>query len=256
MRIFISPEHFTQQHNIKVPADKAHYIITVLRSKEGDPVEIIDGKGKAFEAIITGITKKDVVIDLRRELPVDAESPAHLVLCQGMLKGEKMDLVVQKATELGVKEIVPLITERCIVRATRKVQRWSTIAEEAAEQCGRAFIPIVHEPVEFSSLFTVHGSQQMRGFVFWEEGGVPLREAFQKVSDSPIHPFPHLPIHLIIGPEGGLTAAEVKSAEARGLIRTSLGSRTLRAETAAIVSVALVQFLVENREKLPVTNGQ
>ncbi|MEW6115967.1 MAG: 16S rRNA (uracil(1498)-N(3))-methyltransferase [Nitrospirota bacterium] len=256
MRIFIAPEHIQRQHDIKVPADKAHYIISVLRSRVGDPIEIIDGRGKAFEAIITGITRRDVVVDLRRELPANAESPAYLVLCQGMLKGEKMDLVVQKATELGTKEIIPLITERCIVRATRKVQRWSTIAEEAAEQCGRAFIPIVHEPEELNSWLMAHSSSQLKGFIFWEEGGVPLREAFQKVSDYLILPSTHSPIHLIIGPEGGLTAAEIKSAEARGLIRTSLGSRTLRAETAAIVSMALVQFLVENREKLPVTNGQ
>ena len=243
MRIFVPPEDIAKKESIKLNEDKSHYLISVLRCKKGDTISVIDGKGKAYEAGVVEISKKHVFINILRETVLDTESPLNLILCQGILKGEKMDMVIQKATELGVKEIIPLITERCIVKETRKVKRWQKIAEEAAEQCGRAVIPTIHEPVEFGLLFTVHCSQQMNGFIFWEEGGLSLKDAISKLA---IHPFTHSPIHLLVGPEGGFTSEEVKLAEDHGFIRTTLGKRTLRAETAAIVSVALVQFLLES----------
>jgi len=243
MRIYIPPEDIEKQQGIKLNADKSHYLTSVLRCKRGDRISVVDGKGKACEAEIVEISKKHVFINILSETALDTESALNLILCQGIPKGEKMDMVVQKATELGVKEIIPLITERCVVKETRKVKRWQKIAEEAAEQCGRTIIPTVHEPVEFGLLFTVHCSQQMNGFIFWEEGGLSLKDAISKLA---IHPFTDSPIHLFVGPEGGFTAEEVKLSEEHGLIRTTLGKRTLRAETAAIVSVALVQFLLES----------
>lgn len=225
-----------------MPSEKAHYLISVLRCKRGDGIEVIDGKGKAYNAEIAEISKRDVFINITSEISLDNESPLNLVLCQAMLKGEKMDLVVQKAAELGVKEIIPLITERSLVKETRKVKRWQKIAEESAEQCGRAVIPVIHEPVEFCSWLMAHSSKQMNGFVFWEEGGLPLSEAISKL---PFHPSTHSLIHLFVGPEGGLASQEIERAEEHGLIRTTLGRRILRAETAAIVSVALVQHLME-----------
>ncbi len=243
MRIYIPPEDIEKQQGIKLNADKSHYLTFVLRCKRGDRISVVDGKGKACEAEIVEISKKHVFINILSETALDTESALNLILCQGIPKGEKMDMVVQKATELGVKEIIPLITERCVVKETRKVKRWQKIAEEAAEQCGRTIIPTVHEPVEFRLLFTVHCSQQMNGFIFWEEGGLSLKDAISKLA---IHPSTHSPIHLLVGPEGGFTSEEVKLAEDHGFIRTTLGKRTLRAETAAIVSVALVQFLLES----------
>ncbi len=243
MRIYIPPEDIEKQQGIKLNADKSHYLTFVLRCKRGDRISVVDGKGKACEAEIVEISKKHVFINILSETALDTESALNLILCQGIPKGEKMDMVVQKATELGVKEIIPLITERCVVKETRKVKRWQKIAEEAAEQCGRTIIPTVHEPVEFRLLFTVHCSQQMNGFIFWEEGGLSLKDAISKLA---IHPSTYSPIHLLVGPEGGFTSEEVKLAEDHGFIRTTLGKRTLRAETAAIVSVALVQFLLES----------
>lgn len=246
MRIYIPPEDIEKQQGIKLNADKSHYLISVLRCKNGDVITIIDGKGKAYEAEVADIVKKHVFINIVHETALDTESTLNLILCQGILKGEKMDLVIQKTTELGAKEIIPLITERCIVKETRKVKRWQKIAEEAAEQCGRTMIPEVHEPIDISSLFTVYGLPQMNGFIFWEEGGMSLKEAVLKISSSPIHPFTDSPIHLFVGPEGGFTAEEVKLAERNGLIRTSLGKRILRAETAAIVAITLVQNMLED----------
>lgn len=240
MTIFVPPEYLTKRSMIKVPEDKARYILSVLRKRLGDTIRVIDGKGKCYEAKISHISKKDVFIDIVSETPLNTESLLNLVLCQGILKGEKMDLVIQKATELGIKEIIPLYTERCLVKKTSKIKRWQKIAEEASEQCGRAYIPKIHEPIDIKSFLL--SLNRFNGFVFWEEGGISLKDAFYKIVD-----LTRSLIYIIIGTEGGLTYNEVRLAEERGFIRTTLGKRILRAETAAIVSVALIQFLVEEK---------
>ncbi|MEW6738483.1 MAG: 16S rRNA (uracil(1498)-N(3))-methyltransferase [Nitrospirota bacterium] len=262
MRIFVLPEDIAKKEGIKLNADKSHYLISVLRCKKGDVITIIDGKGKAYEAEVAEIAKGNVLITVINEIQLDTESSLNLILCQGILKGEKMDLVIQKTTELGVKEIIPLITERCVVKETRKVKRWQKIAEEAAEQCGRTVIPTVHEPIEYRNALCVMSDEYkkfllthhdlpitdygLNGFIFWEEGGLALKEAIKKLLPSPSLHNSNTPIFVFVGPEGGFTAEEVKLSEEHGLIRTTLGKRTLRAETAAIVSVALVQFLLES----------
>ncbi|HEX8948706.1 MAG TPA: 16S rRNA (uracil(1498)-N(3))-methyltransferase [Dissulfurispiraceae bacterium] len=244
MTIFIPPQDISRRKGIRLSADKSRYLITVLRAKKGDAIAVIDGRGRAYNARIAEIEKKDVYVDIVREVPADLESPARLVLCQGILKGEKMDLVIQKATELGVKGITPLVTDRCLVRETRKTKRWAKIAEEAAEQCGRALIPEIHEPATLHAWLESRGSSPIRGLVFWEEGGLPLSEAIRKIGSVPADS----PFHLLVGPEGGLASEEVERAVAHGFIRATLGKRILRAETAAIVSVALVQFLLGEKE--------
>lgn len=260
MRIYIPPEDIHQKEKIKLSSDKSHYLITVLRCGQGDMITVIDGRGNAYESKISKITKKDVFINVVSEITEDRESSLNLILCQGILKGEKMDMVVQKATELGIKEIIPVITERAVVRDTRRLKRWRKIAEESVEQCGRTIIPVIHEPVEFKQLFRKSGQgvgvtgyqgigaeEKIYGFIFWEEGGVSLREAIQRIRNQDAgYRIQDSPIHIFIGPEGGLTSGEVKMAEEKGLVRTTLGKRILRAETASIISVALVLFLLEN----------
>ncbi|MBZ0155967.1 MAG: 16S rRNA (uracil(1498)-N(3))-methyltransferase [Alphaproteobacteria bacterium] len=250
MTIFIPPDDIAKRKGISLSADTSRYLSSVLRSKTGDPVTVIDGRGRAYAAVVSSLSKGVVAVDITGEIFPDTEPPVPLVLCQGILKGEKMDLVVQKTTELGVREIVPVISERCLVKETRKVKRWQKIAEEAAEQCGRAVIPRIHEPVE---LLSVPEERGIRGLVFWEQGGMLLREAFAKVKQhcdgaglpesGPLSP---APFYLLVGPEGGFSREEVERAEARGLVRTTLGRRVLRAETAAIVSVALIVYLSES----------
>ncbi|MEW5745047.1 MAG: 16S rRNA (uracil(1498)-N(3))-methyltransferase [Nitrospirota bacterium] len=253
MRIALSPEAIAQRIDISLPPDTSRYLLSVLRCSKGDRIEVIDGKGKAYDAEITGMTKREVRIAILGERQAAAEPPVPLFLCQGVLKGEKMDMVIQKATELGVKEIVPLIAERSLVRETRKVQRWGKIAEEAAEQSGRAVIPLVREPMTFAAFFSLQRAESLRGMIFWERTGLPLREALSRIAlppgsssgDPSLHPYGSSPLHLFIGPEGGFSIDEVHRAEAQGIVPVTLGSRILRAETAAIVAVALVQFILE-----------
>jgi len=273
VRIII-PKKEIQKNRITLSGEKARYLISVLRCSAGDELQVFDGEGSLYKSKITGIENKKVVIDLLKQISLNAESPLNLILVQGILKGEKMDMVIQKATELGVKEIIPAITERSQIRHTRKVDRWRKIAEEASKQSGRTIIPVVHEPMEFSNFINNitppspplnlrGGREGLRGFIFWEEGGLPLKEAIQKgvgdwglgISDKPT-PNPHQPIpvftnpqsqnpnpcFIAVGPEGGFSKEEVNLAVSKGLVAVSLGRRILRAETAAISAVALVQF--------------
>jgi 16S rRNA (uracil1498-N3)-methyltransferase len=225
-----------QAGTVTLRDDKARYLSTVLRCRKGDPLIVKDNKGNAFAAKITGITGKEVTIEIldnRQEL--DTESPLGITLLQGILKGEKMDFVIQKATELGVKEILPVATERSQVRETRKLPRWRKIAEEASRQSGRDMIPLIHEPAEFSSLFDGTTPHPGGGIVFWEQGGEDLRSILNTFRGA------HQ-ISLFTGPEGGFSEGEIKGASAGGFVAATLGKRTLRAETAAVAAVSIVQF--------------
>ena len=254
-RIYI-PDISAKENRISITGDNARYLVSVLRCKKGDELTVFDGKGNCLKTNILKADRREVIADVLEKFTCHTESPVNITLMQGLLKGQKMDMVIQKTTELGVKEIMPVITERSQAKETRKVSRWRKIAEEASRQSGRTFIPTIHEPVEFNQFLgnvgklkgsgeTVkRGLGEMIGIIFWEEGGLSLKEAVHKFSSSPIHRVSDSPIHLLIGPEGGFTKKEVTSAEGKGFIVTSLGKRILRAETAAISAIALVQFLL------------
>ncbi|HMK44100.1 MAG TPA: 16S rRNA (uracil(1498)-N(3))-methyltransferase [Dissulfurispiraceae bacterium] len=238
MRIFIPPAEIMQKSSVRLSEQKAHHLTTVLRAKKGDRVTVFDGSGRVYDALIAEISRKQVLVDILEEIPSESELRTSFILCAAVLKGEKMDFVVQKGTELGVMEIQPLITERTIVKESRRVARWRAIAEESCEQCGRAIIPAIHEPKAFDAYIRARAG--LNGFIFWEEGGLPLAEAYQAVVDRRIGHCLSGPVYVMIGPEGGLTWDEIRCASSRGLIVSSLGRRILRAETAAIVALGLV----------------
>ncbi len=231
---------------ISITGEKARYLSSVLRCKGGDELTIFDGKGNCFKTEIIKVDRREVVTEVQDKFTCDTESSINIILMQGILKGQKMDIVIQKATELGVKEIIPVITERSQPRQTRKVTRWRKIAEEASRQCGRSIIPLIHEPVEFGKFFVeskLKRSEEIPGLILWEEDGLSIKEAIDKLSSgiSQSHDFP---IYILIGPEGGFTKDEVSFAEREGFIVCSLGKRILRAETAALSAIVLVQFLL------------
>lgn len=254
-RLYIPHAHIVEGQ-IRITGDKARYLISVLRCRKGDELIVFDGEGNCFRTMILKADRKGVITEAIEQFSSDTESPLHITLVQGLLKGEKMDMVIQKTTELGIKEIIPLIAERSQLKETKKVDRWRKIAAEAAKQCGRTIIPVIHEPVDFDHFFAGQGysrgnsktveqrHDKMNGFIFWEEGGLSFKEAVLKISSSPNHRLNQSPIYLVIGPEGGFTKEEVIHAEEKGLLVASLGKRILRAETAAISTVTLVQFLL------------
>ncbi len=214
--------------------EKARYLATVLRCREGDALTVKDNKGGSYAGTIIVVGKKEVTIEIRQRQELDTESPLGITLLQSMLKGEKMDFVIQKATELGVREIRPVITGRSQVPKTRKLPRWRKIAEEAARQSGRDTIPEIIEPEDFHSLFSGK-SPVPGGIVFWEKGGEPLPDVLEKFRGASA-------ISLLTGPEGGFSETEIAQACKKGFVTATLGKRILRAETAAITAVSIVQF--------------
>ncbi|GAB4412683.1 MAG: 16S rRNA (uracil(1498)-N(3))-methyltransferase [Thermodesulfovibrionales bacterium] len=238
-RIFLPLKEPSEK--IHITGERARYITTVLRCREGDEILIFDGKGTSYRTIINNITKKEVLVELSGVIPCDTESPLDLVLIQGILRGEKMDIVIQKTTELGVKEIIPAITERSQIRETRKLSRWRKIAEEASRQCGRTIVPVIHELIPFNDIFSSASPcspyfRKYNGLLFWEDRGIKITEVKERLGGCQS-------LIIAIGPEGGFTREEVRAAERRDFIVASLGRRILRAETAAISAVTMIQFL-------------
>jgi 16S rRNA (uracil1498-N3)-methyltransferase len=237
-RIYFSVSNI-KDDRISITGEKARYLTSVLRCGKGDELIIFDGKGSCYRTTILKADKREVIAEVIEKFPCDTESHINITLVQGLLKGEKMDMVIQKTTELGVKEIIPVVTERSQLRETRRVMRWRKIAEEASRQSGRGVIPIIHEPMNFSDAFNLlQPSNRIKGILFYEQGGMKLSEAVSSF-------VPRLSsIYLFIGPEGGFTKEEVTLAKEKGIMVTYLGRRILRAETAAISVVTLLQFLL------------
>ncbi|MEW6001245.1 MAG: 16S rRNA (uracil(1498)-N(3))-methyltransferase [Nitrospirota bacterium] len=252
-RIYL-PSLPVKKNLLSITDEKARYLTVVLRCRRGDDLLVFDGEGNCFRTRILKIDRKEVTLEVFEKLSCHTESPLNITLVQGLLKSERMDFIIQKTTELGIKEIIPLVTERSQLRETRKFARWKKIAEEASRQSGRTIIPAIHEVLEFKNFFAQRQSRNdemvkgehgdITGFIFWEEGGLSLKEVFLKNSLSPIRSFPDSPIHLFIGPEGGFTKKEVALAKEKGIVVISLGNRILRSETAAISAVTLIQFLL------------
>jgi 16S rRNA (uracil1498-N3)-methyltransferase len=230
-RFHAPPNAFTQQ-TITLAADEARHLRDVLRLKPGDVVYVFDGIGHEFRSTVSNVTRD--VAELRIDAEVEPAKPeSHLQLNLGvaLLKGEKFDLVVQKATELGVTKITPLITRYADIHlrdasdATKRVARWQRIALEAAKQSGRAFVPEISMPVAFEKV-EVEGS----GVMFSERDGEPIENLPAASS-----------IKALVGSEGGWADEEIEAAQARGFHVVTLGGRILRAETAAIAVTVLLE---------------
>ncbi|NOZ26114.1 MAG: 16S rRNA (uracil(1498)-N(3))-methyltransferase [Nitrospirae bacterium] len=230
----ILPSISRDDRELTVTGQNLKYLRDVLRISPGDEVSVLDGKGLALNTVVRTVGRKHLVLEVLGSGSIDTESSLHLVLIQGLLKGDKMDLVIQKTTELGVREIFPVVTSRSQVRFSRKLGHWRKVAEEATRQSGRLLVPEVHEVCRLDDVFAHIEPESLR-IVFRERGnngpGIPAS------SSSPV-------VCYMVGPEGGFTDEEIRQAEAVGFIGAGLGRRTLRAETASIVGAAIIQFVL------------
>lgn len=239
MRRLLVPPDRIADGRARIEGDALHYLVRVLRLKAGDELEVFDGAGHAWQARIASIDDDAAVVELGEARAV-APAP-RITLAQGLAKGDKVDLVVQKATELGAARIAPLQLERCVVRlegakAAERTRRWRRIAEEAARQCGRADVPEVDEPAGLRAFLDAAAARGEKVAVLWEEEGSARLGPWVAA---------HLgePMALVIGPEGGLTAAEVGAIRAAGGAVVGLGPRILRTETAGFAALAVAMHL-------------
>lgn len=216
----------------------------VLRLKPGDEVFVFDGLGREYLCRIESLRRDSAALSILEEVEAASpESVLDLTLALALLKGEKFDLVVQKATELGVTRVMPVMTKLSDIRlrderdAEKRTSRWRRIALEAAKQSGRARLPLIEEPIAFDSLLesTSHVNNEWR-MMFSERGGHTLAQSLETSERPPS-------LVALVGSEGGWTDEELESARAHEWEIITLGGRILRAETAAIAITALLQHL-------------
>jgi 16S rRNA (uracil1498-N3)-methyltransferase len=255
-RFYASPFAFSpDRQSLNLPREEVRHLRDVLRLEPGAEVYVFDGQGREFQCLIEAYTRDSASLQVTAEVPAaHPESVLDLTLAIALLKGEKFDLVVQKTTELGVTRIVPVITERADVRwrdegdGSKRVARWQRIALEAAKQSGRARVPQVAAPAIVSSVIesvsaAVHeplaavneSSPDCLRVMFSERDGETLTEAIATISSGPRQ------IMALVGSEGGWTDGEISLARQQDWKIVTLGGRILRAETAAIAVVALLQ---------------
>lgn len=242
-RFFVSPS-LIQGKEASITGSDVKHIRNVLRLKTGDKVTLLDGRGWEHLAQITEISPAQVRLGILESSSKDLPK-RRVSLFQGIPKGAKMDLIVQKATELDVDQIVPVIFERTVShpkeKAAVKQTRWRKIAEEAAKQSERLTIPEILAPCSFYEALKLLPAYD-RVLVFWEE------ETGQLVSDV-VGPKAKT-LAIVIGPEGGMTSAEVKKMVALGARTVTAGDLILRTETAAIAALAIVSYELRRQDKL------
>jgi 16S rRNA (uracil1498-N3)-methyltransferase len=245
-RFYAPPSAFTPEFDsVGLAPEEARHLRDVLRLKPGDEVYVFEGTGREFRCSIEESRRDSARLKIINEVePARPESPLQLTLAVALLKGEKFDLVVQKATELGAARIVPVVTTHADIRlrdesdSAKRVARWQRIALEAAKQSGRAAVPEVNGPVSFESLIqSASADNGAIRLMFSERDGQSLSEARKKFSGTLSL------LTALVGSEGGWTDEEISSARDAGWIVVTLGGRTLRAETAAIAVAALLQHL-------------
>ena len=242
-RIFLSTEQLTSDE-IVITGNNARHLALVLRINAGESFEALDGEGYKYRCTVKTSHKKEVVAEIIHKEPCSVESPISITLAQGMARGEKMDHIIQKSTELGVSKIIPVITERSQVRNTNKLERWRKIAASASQQSGRDKIPELLEPQELKQLLTPPDIPLTKGRE--KEGSLKLilSETYKEQNLKKILKAEKSikQILLLIGPEGGFSKEEITRSVENGFLEVSLGPRILRTETAPIAVISIIQY--------------
>ncbi|WP_417883843.1 16S rRNA (uracil(1498)-N(3))-methyltransferase [Vibrio rumoiensis] len=228
------PETIEQLGEIHLSEDAAGHVGRVLRMTQGQEVLLFDGFGAEFPAVISAVSKKNVTVEVTERIERSVESPLNLHLGQVISRGDKMEFTIQKAVELGVNTITPLISERCGVklnadRFEKKLQQWQKIAIAACEQCGRNIVP------------TVRPLMQLEQWCAEDYDGLKLNLHPRAKYSINTLPAPVSKVRLLIGPEGGLSDEEIQMTEQYQFEETLLGPRVLRTETAGLSAITALQ---------------
>ncbi|MEW6657818.1 MAG: RsmE family RNA methyltransferase [Thermodesulfobacteriota bacterium] len=234
-RFYAPPEAF-KDGAVLLDPEETHHLLRVLRLGKGARVQVFDGRGRNFAAVVQEAGSQGALLQVLEELAPWGESPLDLTLGIGLAKGEALDAVVRQATEMGVKLIIPFISERSEQitpeRAARRQQRWQRLAQESLKSCRRSSLPRIALPQDFSGVLA--GPEAVK-LIFWEE------ERGRGLEGILGQPCPGS-VRVLIGPEGGFSAREAAQAREAGFQVVSLGPRRLKVPTAALAALALIQY--------------
>lgn len=253
-RFYVLQEQMTDQEIVISGIDVKH-IRNVLRMKPGEQIIICNGQGMDYICEITAIEKEQIRTRELSHVPTDTELPARITLFQGIPKREKMELIVQKAVELGAAEIVPVAMKRCVAKLEepkkeiKKRERWQGIAEAAAKQSGRGIIPVIKQTMSYEQALHYAKTMEMILLPYENAEGIKTaKEAFQKAAGT-------ASIGIFIGPEGGFEQQEIELAKTAGAEIISLGKRILRTETAGLAALSMLMYEMECNEERGKMNG-
>ncbi len=228
-------ENQVNNHEALISGTDYKHIVKVLRLKTGDEITLFDINSTEYYGKIKEIGKRDIIVAIERSRQVNTESPIDITLLQGLPKGDKMDYIIEKATELGVTRVVPVITERSQVRERGRMKRWERIALEASKQCGRTKPTIIENTLDFDEAIKLYSKNEL-SVILHVEYEVSAKSYIKNSLQAPQN------IVLFVGPEGGFTDNEVLLGNKMGFISLGLGPRVLRTETASISVLSVIQF--------------
>ncbi len=247
-RFFVESHQIDEEgHQIHITGTDVNHIRNVLRMKTGEELWISDGAHKEYHCTIEALEEEEVLLHILYAQEPDFELPNKICLFQGLPKSDKMELIIQKAVELGVHEIIPVETRRCVVRldarkSEKKVARWQQISESAAKQSKRMLVPQVHDVMTFKeALKYAEGLDVLLIPYELAKGMKETRALLDKIA-------PGQSIGVFIGPEGGFEEAEVEAAVCAGASPITLGHRILRTETAGLAILSVLMFHLEEKE--------
>ncbi|MFD0682685.1 MULTISPECIES: 16S rRNA (uracil(1498)-N(3))-methyltransferase [unclassified Paenibacillus] len=272
-RYFIAPELFADS-SVTITGDDAHHLIRVMRAKVGEKIIVSNGVNREAIVQINELGKEQVLADIVEHLEMNHEPAVEVWIAQSLPKGDKMELVIQKGTEIGAGRFIPFVSERTVVQLDAKkegkrVERWQKIAKEAAEQAHRNKIPAVDAPLSWKQLLQCAAQVDAAWICYEKQDGLQLRQEIQAALSAmkdrlapidsglksidgismPVSTLTQagserssLKLMLIVGPEGGFSEQEIEAAEAAGCRSISLGRRILRTETAAMVGLTCILY--------------
>ncbi len=236
---FVDEEIVTSEYFLG--GENGKHIAKSLRMKAGESLTLCSPSGTVYESVIENISDNDVAVKILSQCKSEAEPGVKVTLYQALPKGDKMELIIQKAVEIGVTEIVPVISSRCISRPdkkslSKKIPRWQKIAKQAAMQSGRGIVPMVRDCISFKEGILSGAGKKI---IFYELGGEGLGDVLKEKPKE---------ISVFIGSEGGFSTEEITFAQENGGVRATLGKRILRAETAPLVALTLIMYETGNME--------
>ena len=242
-RFFVSPDS-VRENEIEITGIDVNHIKNVLRMQPGESVEVCDGQGTDYACVIKSLERESVTLDIEISSPSSTELKQRLYLFQGLPKSDKMELIIQKAVELGVYEIIPTVTSRCIVKLDakkedKKIARWQQISEAAAKQSGRGIIPKIKAPMTLKEALEYARAIDTVLVPYEKAEGIEsTRDILSEAKDKGS-------VAVFIGPEGGFDEKEIELAGEMGAKAITLGKRILRTETAGLCVLSVLMFNAE-----------